>query len=706
MKKIIIIFLFLFISAFIFANSMDLLNLPLENAKTTAIMDLPLISGIYSFASMTEVFISFVFMFSMYACFFLLISTSFKLWAGTTEGKKAFIDVLSKVVIFIIVITLYNPITNYILYLSVNIGMTAGSGSLEISEVFVDIYSSLLNQVQTGMDIVKDDVFQQIEESGIPEISPQQFDKLLETGWTPEEITKLAEEKGYTILSQTTGLKVLNFVGKYLINVGALINGGAILNVNDYQLYNESTGKIVLRKNASMRQQKKELEKELANKDYSPEKQKLALEKVASLIEVLTGEILTEDLEDGDIEKQVIRVKDKSVTLLKNVSWNPFIEGKDKTSSLILSPSKIVKTISLLSDATAKSLEVTITEKGTVKKVKIIPEPSSIFRMILFFIYKLLMIIISIVIMVEYIITILEFFLVKSIALLLIPMLFLDATKSYAMNLLKLALSYFFKIMVTIMLCFWSLTFFLQTLQIVFLDYDANSIMTLVYLFLTGILGLFISLSGPKIASTVLSGSPSMGAGDLARGISNSIRTANHARQLGGAVAKGAAGFAQKGVKQGMGTVARFQGAKDKSQQVQAGLREARERGEYTGSDKDIATAGRQAMVSSLMGGMKQDMGDKAYKALTGNERPHLDDEGYKEDSHLKVGQKFFDPKLKMEKIATMEDVKKHAKGGKESIQKMTQKAMNKHKRSSGEELKQKLNGRRPASYEEKFPNG
>lgn len=285
-------------------------------------------------------------------------------------------------------------------------------------------------------------------------------------------------------------------------------------------------------------------------------------------------------------------------------------------------------------------------------------------------------------------------------------MLFLDATKSYAMNLLKLALSYFFKIMVTIMLCFWSLTFFLQTLQIVFLDYDANSIMTLVYLFLTGILGLFISLSGPKIASTVLSGSPSMGAGDLARGISNSIRTANHARQLGGAVAKGAAKLGQAGVKGGMGAFARFQGAKDKSQQVQAGLREARKRKEYTGSDKDIASAGRQAMVSSLMGGMKQDMGDKAYKALTGNERPHLDDEGYKEDSHLKVGQKFYDPKLKMEKIATMEDVKEHAKGGKESIQKMIQKAMNKQKRSSGEELKQKLNGRRPASYEEKFPNG
>jgi len=275
------------------------------------------------------------------------------------------------------------------------------------------------------------------------------------------------------------------------------------------------------------------------------------------------------------------------------------------------------------------------------------------------------------------------------------------------MNLLKLALSYFFKIMVIIMLCFWSLTFFLQTLQIVFLDYDANSIMTLVYLFLTGILGLFISLSGPKIASTVLSGSPSMGAGDLARGISNSIRTANHARQLGGAVAKGAAGFAQKGVKQGMGAVARFQGAKDKSQNVQAGLREARDRGEYTGSDKDIASAGRQAMVSSLMGGIKQDMGDKAYKALTGNERPHLDDSGkHKEDSHLTVGQKFWDDAAGRERIATMEDVKKHAKGGDESIQKMTQAAMNKHKRSSGEELKQKLNGRRPASYEEKFPNG
>jgi hypothetical protein len=261
--------------------------------------------------------------------------------------------------------------------------------------------------------------------------------------------------------------------------------------------------------------------------------------------------------------------------------------------------------------------------------------------------------------------------------------------------------------MITIMLCFWSLGFYLDTVQIIFIDHDASNIMTLVFLLLTLILGLFFTLKGPQIASTILSGSPSMGAGDLARGISNTIRTANHARQLGGAVAKGAADFVQKGVKQGMGAVARFQGAKDKSQQVQAGLREARKRKKYTGSDKDIASAGRRAMVSSLMGGMKQDMGDKVYKALTGNERPHLDDEGlYKEDSHMKVGQKFYDKNLGMERIATMEDVKEHAKGGKESIQKMTQKAMNKQKRSSGEELKQKLNGRRPASYEEKFPNG
>ena len=736
MKKIIIIFLFLFTFTFIFSSSNDILNIPLDTAETIALMDLPLIKGIYSFASMTEFFMVLAASIAFYACFFLLIFTSFKLWAGTTEGKKAFVDVLSKVVIFIIVLTLYNPIAYNILFLSVTIGMEASGVAPDLANSYVATYGTLLNQVKEGMNIVKDEVFQQIAESGKTEIDPNQLNLLLETGWTPEQIQQMAKEHGYTMLYKNDGYQyswgqvlaygavgavgggaagtIIPGLGNALgalagggigLAVGATVLGATALKNNIFG-YKDENGKSVVRFGISMSKHKKNLEKNLKEKNYSPEKQKRALEKIIALTEVLTGDVLTVDPENGDFDTQMIQVKNKAIAILSDPTWDPFILGKNDIPSLILSPSKIIKSIAIMSSSIAETLEITVKKDGLLDKIRILPEPSSIFRFILYLVYKVAMIIGAIIIMVEYSITILEFFLVKSVAVILLPLLFIDATKAYAINLLNLALAYFFKIMIIIMLCFWSLGFYLETLQIIFIDHDASNIMTLVFLLSTLILGLFFTLNGPKIASTVISGSPSMGAGDIARGISNTIRTANHARQLGGAVAKGVAGFAQKSVRQGMGTVARFQGAKDKSQNVQAGLREARDKGKYTGSDKDIASAGRQAMVSSLMGGMIQDMGDKAYKALTGNERPHLDDEGYKEDSHLKVGQKFYDPKLKMEKIATMEDVKKHAKGGKESIQKMTQKAMNKHKRSSGKELKQKLNGRRPASYEEKFPNG
>ena len=77
-------------------------------------------------------------------------------------------------------------------------------------------------------------------------------------------------------------------------------------------------------------------------------------------------------------------------------------------------------------------------------------------------VYKLLLVISVIFIMIEYIITVLEFFIVAGLSALLIPFYFIDATKQFATNILKTIFTYAIKLITTITMVFFTLGMYIN----------------------------------------------------------------------------------------------------------------------------------------------------------------------------------------------------------------------------------------------------
>ena len=148
-----------------------------------------------------------------------------------------------------------------------------------------------------------------------------------------------------------------------------------------------------------------------------------------------------------------------------------------------------------------------------------------------FIVYKLGMVICTIFLMLEYSITLIEFLLVGSISTLLIPLFFVDATKQFVSNLIRMILTYFVKLMVTIMMIFFVMGMYLRMAESMYTRVLSDTGSVLYYVFILA-LGLILAKSSGKVASAVISGNPSLGLGDIAhqmRGMSHAMHTGSRA---------------------------------------------------------------------------------------------------------------------------------------------------------------------------------
>lgn len=145
-----------------------------------------------------------------------------------------------------------------------------------------------------------------------------------------------------------------------------------------------------------------------------------------------------------------------------------------------------------------------------------------------FVIYKLGMLICTIILMLEYSITLIEFLLVGAISTLLIPLFFIDATKQFVSNFIRMILTYFVKLMVTIMMIFFVMGMYLRMSETMYTRVLSDTGSVIYYVFILG-LGLILAKSSGKIASAVISGNPSLGIGDIA----NQMRGMSHAMHSG-----------------------------------------------------------------------------------------------------------------------------------------------------------------------------
>ena len=553
-------------------------------------------------------------------CAFLsIIFYSFKLWSGTLELKKLFADSIYKAVMVSAIMLIYPTVINRTYNLATSLGVEASGGYTAVYTSFSNLAARTKEIWERGSEEYFKAITQGCEKDkdGNYVISEKALNAFIESGMSEEEAIAWAKNHGIV--------------------------------VSDEKLTKETKKAIKKAKKTLNSEQKKKMMK-----------QSLAI--VRGLTEVLTG---TSDvqLQDGSIS--ATELMNMGEDTLDTIFYNPYI-GESNT----LSASAMIKTGIIISDIASSGCLTSVTDSFSEEKNPSMKEISEgdvniflKFLSVIFksFVYKLGMLVAMILIMCEYIICLIEYLIVAAVSCLLIPLFFIDATKQFAANLLRMILSYFVKILVTTMMCFFVLVLYIDLGAAFCSKSDLSSISTILLYVFTIVLGLILVKNSGKIAGSVISGNPSMGLGDIANqmhSMGHAMHSAAHVAQAAKQMYSSAQQTGQGIVRGGMDAYGSYAAANNASSMTKNNLQKSRESGLYSGSDKDISRASRGAFWNTVGNAASQKIGDKFAKSFTGNERQHLDEKG-ENNGFLKVGQEFYDGQ-RMRK-ATYADVKEAA---------------------------------------------
>lgn len=600
-------------------------------------------------------------------CAFLcIIFNSFKLWAGTIELKKVYIDMIYKATMCIAVMTIYPLVVQKVYTLATELGVEASGGYSAVMTSFTNMAKKTQEVWQQGMtdyvSALKDGANK--TEDGTIVISDSALKVFTKSGMTEEEAKAWAA---------SNGIKVDNDAAE---STGHLWWKSKQKNAED-----DAYNKVKNNKN-----------------NYKMMKQSLSI--MRGLQQLLVGEA-DGDIENGSVDLNSLMTMGNDQ--LNKIFYNPYI-GDTK----ILSASTMIKTAIVISDMASSGCLAMIDNTGEKEKeikMKEISEGSptvflgfigTVFKS---FLYKLGMILAMIFIMFEYIMCIIEYLIVVAVSTLLIPLLFIDATKQFATNILKTLFAYFVKIMVTTMMCFFTIGIYIDLGAKMCGKTDLNSLSTiLVYLF-TLLFGVFLCKNSGKVAGAVISGNPSLGLGDVAsefRSASQAMHVASHhmdnAWNKATGVAKDAVNAGvSAGVNYGAGKAAgaelkgSLDSIGDKAMGTGQGAHSGSSDGIFGGAFSNTSNAGRSVKDRTARQGFGQQIGDQFFKGITGQDKGHTDEHGVN-NGYLKVGQKFTDAQGR-ERTATIQDVKIAAQNrAKENQSKVDQKFSKKFERKFDKE--------------------
>ena len=676
-------------------------------SKTNKVLDVPLTGGLLEFYNAIDYFTDVVRIGCMLFAFLMIIFNSFKLWSGTIEVKKAYVDMIYKGVLCIALFALYKPITNNCLILASTLGAKCTSAYKKIETVYTNAYKKLFDCVDIGINNLKQTLLERAftDKNDHKYLTEDAIKRLVDAGDTKENVLKWAETNGITFVHEEYYINSSTNHGYYIhkdesggtsrkskndnnhgMGEDKRVKSDKLYDMNGKEIDAEFvyTGNISLFDMINSRQNDTWWKKSM----YDEKMQKKYIQKIQALSQVLAGDTI--QLSDGsDDSTSTTTSKDSkdssessnmSINDLKNIFYSPWLKNTNGKDTFFISPNAILKTCVVMSDAVAYGTQLDLdTDTSKMDETKLNPKGvwtfSGLIKAVTGYVYKFGMVICCVIIMGEYTLTILEFFLLRAVGTLLIPLLFLDSTKSYAQNLLKLLFSYFFKVLMIVLTCFFTLGLYMDVITFIQTNLDANISLTLVLYLSTLVTGLLISLNAGKLASSLISGQPAMGVGDIAHighSMGHMAHSMGHAAQTAGHMAQGAAHMGQGAMRGAMGAAATLDAAGNAASMTKNNLEKSKASGLYSGNDKDIEKASRGAYWSTIGNAVGQKIGDKFAKGFTGNERQHIDENG-KNNGFLKVGQEFYDGQ-RMRK-ATFADVKEAANS---SAERNAQKAFDK----------------------------
>lgn len=616
---------------------------------TTKALDVPLIGGLESFSAAIDNVDNIVFVLCMLGCFLFLVFYAVKLWSGTTELKKFYVDAIYRIVMCIAIFVLYKPVTNYTILFATELGSTISGGSKKVENVFAENVKLLQNNINTGIEELKKAIIGNgyyDKKSGKILISTQTLNVLSDYGFSEGQIDEFLKENNFTRANEANK-PIFNFNKKYIDDNG-----------NDITLPWYSRWALSDQKH-NVTAYNDETASYIENLDNT-------FAKLEALAEVLSGTGLESDAFIDNPDEATENKQRNILATAKELVYTPWLKTKDGNISFFISPSAIIKTTSLLADSIALANSKGTSQGDGISTVETSFNPKGVWthkgfvKCIYTLFYMFGTYLALAIVLCEYVITIIEFYLLRAVAALLIPLMFIDATKSFAQNLIRLLLSYFFKILLVVMITFFVLGMYIDSLNFNFANGNTNSVLTFMSLLSTLLMGIMMSLGAPKLANSVLNGNPSMGVGDISRiaqGAAHAAHTAEHGIKTAAKVGKEFTQGAAKGAVSGLATL---NGASDAANRVRSAAELERQAGHSTASDRQISSAANGAFWGTIGNAIRQSVGDKAYKAAFGSERPHLD-ENMRNNGKLQIGQKFVDENGK-EKVANLDDVRNSLK--------------------------------------------
>ena len=547
-------------------------------------------------------------------CAFLaLLFNAFQMWCSTLEFKKFYADAVYKCLVVMILMNIYPTVITKTYNLATELGVEASGGEKTVITAFSGIAkqtkriwnagtASMIEQLQTGAG-----------EDGKIVVDQNLINMFTEYGMTEEEALAWAKEQGIEV----------------------------------------STGKV-------KRSQKKAQKKAVKAFKNDTEKQKYMKQSMAiihAMSQVLTG---TSDsaMADGSVSAtEILKMGDET---LNNVFYNPYIKGTKRLSFSAMMKTAVIIAECASAGSLASTEEIDPSKQSSWEDLAKSKKPHLLFTFVgkllmNTFIYKILMLIAVGYCMIEYIVTLIEYLIVAAVSALLIPFFFIDATKQFAMNILKSVFSYFIKILVTTMMIFFVISMYIDLGSLILARKDLDSIMSLLVYACITMLGMVLVKNSGKIAGAVISGNPSMGLGDIvnqARGMSAAMHHASQEMRQFGNQVKGAAMAAQKFNGRMADINEARAGAKAAGQQTFAGLDAANAAEKVSMTEKDMKHEANAAKRAYAFQAGKQMFGDAAYKAFTGRDRNH------EKDGALKVGQ-MFEYQPNQYRQATVGDVQK-----------------------------------------------
>lgn len=609
-----------------------------DYSTDTKVLDIPLVSGIVRFHDLI-----YKFNFVMLECcvvfmFLCIVFGAIKMWAGTIEVKKMVVDLIYKTLFCLFLVLYFPTITDEILRLSTSWGTTMTGGKQHIESTFKRVYVTLDQNIKLGLDkiipLYMDNVM--TSKDGKKYMTDTDVAKIMAYGADSyDAVRQMLSEQGIGI---ATFKDEVDFSKSTYSTYGTTIK-------RNTGWFDDSGQSIDFAGMEQAAHNIQNLATETTNVfNGRRKKQKQYVSKLNALMEVL-GETALDNDQMAENEEQI---KTRARGTLGKLFYTPFLVNRDLKDTFFLSPSTMIKTVSVMTDVMTYACGKDTDGDDEIEAAKLNPKGEwyfgGILRVLFIVIYQLGMLVGVVFVMAEYTITILEFYIVRSLCMLLIPMMFLDATKSFAQNILRICLTYFFKIFTTAMMCFFVLGMFMDTLETSFTNGQLTATLTMVSYLSTIITGCLLVFSTAKIASTVITGNPAMGVGDvvnMGRSTMHAMHTAGHAaRSVGRGIAATHA-MAQAG-RRGAATVGAWKkAAAAEGEKAMSALKKSNAEGATSLSDRDIAKAGKAASRDVMGAAFRQAAGDAAYKFAFGKERPHTNEDGsVKDDRFFKVGEK------------------------------------------------------------------